>query len=108
MSTDGSNSEPMGVGDIVDEQPQPETRPGGVEAGRLRSFIERVERLEDEKAMRALDIREVFAEAKNQGFDAKAMRKIIKLRAMDSTRRKEEAAMIEMYAHAMGLEDILF
>ncbi len=76
---------------------------GGIAAQRLRSFIERVERLEEEKAALAADIREVYAEAKGDGFDAKTMRQIVKLRKLDSADRAEQEALLDLYKAALGL-----
>jgi uncharacterized protein (UPF0335 family) len=70
----------------------------------LRSLIERVERLEEEKAALASDIKEVYAEAKGNGFDTKAMRKIVRIRKMDTTQREEEDAIVELYLSALGME----
>lgn len=78
--------------------------PQTVAAGQLRSFIERVERLEEEKATIADDIKEVFAEAKATGFDTKAIRKLIKLRKMDPAERQEAEAILDLYKHALGME----
>lgn len=69
----------------------------------LRAFIERVERLEEEKAVIATDIREVYAEAKAVGYDAKALRTIVKLRKQDPDKLAEERAILETYAHALGM-----
>ena len=76
---------------------------GGIGAERLRSFIERIERLEEEKAALAADIREVYAEAKGNGFDAKIMRQVVKLRKMDSADREEQETLLDLYKRAMGL-----
>jgi uncharacterized protein (UPF0335 family) len=76
---------------------------GGIAAQRLRSFIERVERLEEEKAALAADIREVYAEAKGDGFDVKTMRQIVRLRKLDSSDRAEQAALLDLYKAALGL-----
>ena len=73
-------------------------------ADRLKSFIERVERLSEEKAALAADITEVFSEAKGTGFDVKTMRAIIKLRAMDKQDREAQQAMLDLYAKALGLD----
>ncbi len=73
-----------------------------VAAERLRSFLDRVERLEEEKSTIAGDIREVFAEAKGEGYDTKTLRKIIRLRKMDKARRDEEEALLELYLAALG------
>ncbi len=77
---------------------------GGIAADRLRQFIERIERLEEEKAAMASDVREVYAEAKAVGFDPKVMRQIVKLRKMDTADQQEMEALIETYKHALGLE----
>ena len=76
---------------------------GGVAGDRLRSFIERIERLEEEKATIAVDIREVYAEAKATGFDPKIMRQIIRLRKMESADRQEQEALLETYMTALGM-----
>lgn len=77
--------------------------PQTVAAGQLRAFIERVERLEEEKATIGDDIKEVFAEAKATGFDTKAMRAIIRLRKKDQAERQEEEAILDLYKHALGM-----
>ena len=76
---------------------------GGVAADRLRTIIERIERLEEEKAALAEDIREVYAEAKGNGFDIKVMRQIVRLRKMDSNDRSELEAILETYKAALGM-----
>jgi uncharacterized protein (UPF0335 family) len=76
---------------------------GGIAAQRLRSFIERIERLEEEKAALAADIREVYAEAKGDGFDVKTMRQIVRLRKLDSSDRAEQEALLDLYKAALGL-----
>lgn len=78
---------------------------GGVAADQLRSFIERIERLEEEKATLANDIREVFAEAKMTGFDVKAMRQILKLRRMEHADRQEQEEILKLYKHALGMDE---
>jgi uncharacterized protein (UPF0335 family) len=77
---------------------------GGIAADRLRSFLERIERLEEEKAGLTADIREIYAEAKGSGFDTKVMRHIVRLRKMDSADRQEQEALLEVYRRAIGLE----
>lgn len=74
-----------------------------VAAGQLRAFIERIERLEEEKVTIADDIKEVFAEAKGTGFDTKAMRTIIRLRKKDPAELAEEEAMLDLYKAALGM-----
>jgi uncharacterized protein (UPF0335 family) len=76
---------------------------GGVAAGQLKSFVERIERLEEEKKGIADDIRDVFAEAKGQGFDTKVMRQVIRLRKKDTAERQEEEALLDLYMHALGM-----
>jgi len=74
-----------------------------VAADQLRTIVERIERLEDDKKAVAEDIKHLYMEAKGNGFDAKAIRKIVALRAMDEDKRKEAQAMLDLYAHALGL-----
>jgi uncharacterized protein (UPF0335 family) len=82
----------------TDEQPT-------VSFGRdqLKAFIERVERLEEEKKAIADDIRDVYAEAKGSGFDVKALRQIVRLRKQDVDERKEYETILETYMHALGM-----
>lgn len=76
---------------------------GGIAVDRLRSLIERIERLEEEKKVIARDIRDIFAEAKSAGFDVKVMREILKLRKMDAADRDEKEILLETYRKALGL-----
>ena len=78
---------------------------GGIAADRLRSFIERIERLEEEKAALAGDIREVYAEAKATGFDLRTIRQVVRLRKMDRDARNEQEHLLDLYKRAVGLED---
>ncbi len=71
--------------------------------GQLRSVVERIERLEEEKKTIAGDIKEVYAEAKANGFDTKVLRKVISLRKKDAAERMEEDAMIDVYLAALGM-----
>ena len=77
---------------------------GGVAGKRLKSFLDRVERLEEEKKGLADDIKDIYAEAKGVGFDVKTMRKILKLRKMETEKRREEEELLELYKAAIGLE----
>ena len=77
---------------------------GGVATDRLRAFIERIERLEEERTALGADIREVFAEAKGTGFDTRIMRQVIKLRKMDGADRQETEHLLELYKRALGME----
>ncbi len=75
-----------------------------VAAGQLRAIIERIERLEEEKATIADDIKDVYAEAKGTGFDTKAIRTIVKLRKMDPAERQEIESILDLYKAALGME----
>lgn len=74
-----------------------------VAGAQLRAFIERVERLEEEKKTIADDIREVYAEAKGSGFDAKVMRQVVRLRKQEANERAEQEALLDLYMHALGM-----
>ena len=76
---------------------------GGIAADRLRSFVERIERLEEEKAALAADIREVYSEAKGTGFDIKILRQIIRLRKMDVSERQEQEEILDVYKRALDM-----
>lgn len=76
---------------------------GGIAAEQLRQFIERVERLEEEKAALMQDIRDVFAEAKSSGFDPKVMRQIIRIRKMEESERDEQETLLDLYKQALGM-----
>ena len=69
----------------------------------LKTVIERIERLEEEKKATSEDIREIYAEAKVNGFDVKALRTVIRLRKQDVNERKEQEAILETYLHALGM-----
>jgi len=70
--------------------------------GKLKSLVERIERLEEDRATVANDLKEVYAEAKGEGFDTKIIRKVIRLRKQDSAKRQEEEALIDLYVSAIG------
>ncbi|MGE4313338.1 MAG: DUF2312 domain-containing protein [Pseudobdellovibrionaceae bacterium] len=76
---------------------------GGVAGARLKAFIERIERLEEEKKAIADDIKDIYGEAKAVGYDAKILRKIVSLRKMDNEKRREEEELLELYKSAIGL-----
>ena len=76
-----------------------------VSAEQLRLFIERIERLEEDKRGISDDIKDVYAEAKGTGFDVKTMRAIVRLRAMEKAARQEQEALLETYKTALGLAD---
>ncbi|MBT3658305.1 MAG: DUF2312 domain-containing protein [Rhodospirillaceae bacterium] len=76
---------------------------GGISGERLRTFIERIERLEEEKKALNDDIREVYSEAKGTGFDVKILRQIVALRKMDASDRSEMEEVLDVYKRALGM-----
>jgi uncharacterized protein (UPF0335 family) len=82
------------------QQEQPATR---FAKDQLKAFVERIERLEEEKKATSDDIRDVYAEAKGNGFDVKALRTIVRLRKLDSDERREQQEVLETYMHALGM-----
>jgi uncharacterized protein (UPF0335 family) len=76
---------------------------GGIAGDQLRSYIERIERLEEEKAALASDIRDVFAEAKGNGFDVTVMRQVLRLRRLDKDHRDELETVLDLYLRALGM-----
>lgn len=79
--------------------------PDSVAQDQIKAFIERIERLEEEKASIAGDVKEVYAEAKGNGFDTKVLRKIIQIRKMDHNERMEQEALLELYLTALGMSN---
>lgn len=79
------------------------TEVGGIAVDRLRSLIERIERLEEENKAIASDVRDIFAEAKSAGFDTKIMKTIIKLRKMNAADRDEQEFLLECYRKALDI-----
>ena len=76
---------------------------GTIAADELRLLIERIERLEEEKKALADDIKDVYAEAKGNGFDVKALRTVVRMRKQDTDERKEQEAILEIYLQALGM-----
>jgi uncharacterized protein (UPF0335 family) len=76
---------------------------GAISAERLKSFIERVEKLEEERHAIGGDIRDVYSEAKGVGYDVKTMRKIVSLRKMDAAERDDQETLLDTYKHALGM-----
>jgi len=91
-----SNVTHIGGGEVKDV--------GGVGGARLKAFVERIEKLEEEKSAVSTDIKDVYGEAKGTGFDVKTLRKLIRLRKMDEEKRREEDELLELYRAAIGLE----
>ena len=82
------------------EKEQPATR---FAKDQLKAFVERIERLEEEKKATSDDIRDVYAEAKGTGFDTKALRSIVRLRKLDTDERREQQEVLDTYMHALGM-----
>ncbi len=76
---------------------------GGVSSQRLKSFVDRIERLEGERSALTADIREIYSEAKGTGFDSKVLRQIVRLRKLDSADLKEQDELLDLYRRALGL-----
>jgi uncharacterized protein (UPF0335 family) len=90
----------MATSAAAQQEDQPATR---FAKDHLKAFVERIERLEEEKKALADDIRDVYAEAKGTGFDVKALRTIVRLRKQDADERKEHESIVETYMHALGM-----
>jgi uncharacterized protein (UPF0335 family) len=82
---------------------KPEQSAAGFAKDHLKAFVERIERLEEEKKAIADDVRDVYAEAKANGFDIKALRAIVRLRKQDADERREHETILETYMHALGM-----
>ena len=76
---------------------------GGIASERLQSFVERLERLEEEKTALSADIKEVYSEAKSGGFDIKILRQIVRLRKMNTADRREQEELLDLYKNALGM-----
>lgn len=96
-------SEPEQTSFVTKEDDEKNNIIGDIDANRLRSIIERIERLEEEKTAITSDIRDIFAEAKSAGFDAKILRAVIKLRKMNAADRDEQEYLIETYRKALDI-----
>lgn len=79
------------------------TKAGPISADRLKSLVERIEKLEEERKSVADDIRDIYSEAKGVGYDTKTIRKIIMLRKMDAADRDEQETLLDVYKHALGM-----
>jgi uncharacterized protein (UPF0335 family) len=77
---------------------------GGLAAERLQSFVQRIERLEEERAALGADIREVYSEAKSAGFDVKTLRQVIRLLKLDRADRQEQEALLDLYKRALDMD----
>lgn len=89
--------------DSIGEEKENMAKVGGVAASQLRSFVERIERLEDEKQALTNDIREIYSEAKGAGFDVKVLRQVVRLRKMDAHDRSQMEAVLDVYKRALDM-----
>lgn len=89
--------------DLIDHNSDAAFNTESVAADQLKAFIERIERLEEEKAGIAGDIKDCYAEAKGNGFDTKVLRKLVGMRKRDYAERQEEEAILELYMQALGM-----
>ncbi len=96
-STDNLDDDPL------DEGRAKEAQVGGIAADRLRSLIERIERLEEERKALGSDIKDIFAEAKSAGFDVKVMRQIIRIRKQEPAEVEEQESLLDVYRRALGM-----
>lgn len=88
---------------IENQEPDSDTQVGGIAADRLRSIIERVERLEEERKALAADIKDVFTEAKSAGFDVRTVKQIIRLRKQEPAEIEEQETLLDIYRRALGM-----
>jgi uncharacterized protein (UPF0335 family) len=93
--------------DVVETKPKnaksPEAATGGVAADRLRSIVERIERLEEERKALSGDIKDIYTEAKSAGFDVKVLRQLIRLRKQEPAEVEELESLLDVYRHALGM-----
>ncbi len=82
---------------------QPQSSSESVAQDQIRTIIERIERMEEEKRAIAEDIKEIYAEAKGNGFDTKVLRKVVAIRKQDASERQEQEALLELYMTALGM-----
>ena len=105
MSDTNVQAFPSGDNENEQNQDQKTQNVGGVSGERLKSFLERIERLEEEKKALSEDIKDVYAEAKATGFETKIIRKIVSLRKMDTQKRREEDELLDVYKSAIGMTE---
>lgn len=96
---------PLQLGRPLAETPSPskKVKAGPISADRLKAFVERIEKLEEERKAISGDIKDVYSEAKGVGYDVKTMRKIVQLRRMDAADRAEQETLLDVYKHALGM-----
>jgi len=101
---DAAEEQVAGPGHNSDKSEEESNDVGGIAAKKLQSYVERIERLEEEKKNIADDIKEFYSAAKGEGFDPKIMRQVVRLRKIESSERQEQEALLHLYMHALGLE----
>ena len=89
--------------DVLDNMGKEEAKVGGIAADRLRSLIERIERLEEERKALGSDIKDIYAEAKSAGFDVKVLRQIIRIRKQEPAEVEEQETLLDVYRRALGM-----
>ena len=89
--------------DFEETKDETEARVGGIAADRLRSLIERIERLEEERKALGSDIKDIYAEAKSAGFDVKVIRQIIRIRKQEPAEVEEQESLLDVYRRALGM-----
>ena len=93
----------MADADVAERTKEKDTEVGGIAADRLRSIIERIERLEEERKALASDIKDIFAEGKSAGFDVKIIRALIRIRKQEPADVEEAETLLELYRRALGM-----
>jgi uncharacterized protein (UPF0335 family) len=88
---------------VEKSESQAGTKTGGIAADRLRSIVERIERLEEERKALSGDIRDIYAEAKSAGFDVKVLRQLIRVRRQEPGDVEEQESLLDVYRHALGM-----
>ena len=89
--------------ETLDNLGKDDTKPGGIAGDRLRSLIERIERLEEERKSLGSDIKDIYAEGKSAGFDVKVMRQIVRLRKQEPAEIEEQETLLDLYRRALGM-----
>jgi len=97
------NNGPNKGDDVSDEVAEKPAEVGGIAGERLRSIIERIERLEEERRALADDIKDIFAEAKSAGFDVKVLRQVIRIRRQEPAEVEEQETLLDLYRRALGM-----
>ena len=103
MAFDAAEDDDTQTNAKTDAKAEKQTETGGIAADRLRSLIERIERLEEERKALGNDIKDIFAEAKSAGFDVKVIRQIIRIRKQEPAEVEEQESLLDVYRRALGM-----